>query len=517
MTIALHTTGRAILFVVLATLAGCASIDFDAYKEASFAPANTRDTYLGRNVAPLLEQGRSGESAFYVVEDGLEALAIRLAAAGRAERSIDVQTYLIKNDTTSRLFVGALLRAADRGARVRLLLDDVFTGGEIDSALVVLHGHPNVQVRIFNPFAQRRIRALDGLTNFSRVNRRMHNKTFTVDNQITVFGGRNYADEYFAAHEESDFLDTDVLAIGPLVAEISDMFDEYWNHRLAVPVDEFIRLPEDTEAADRRLRAAIVDAVNEVTDTEYGEALASRIFEERDIYDESVWARYELVYDSPDKIEARRDDEIVSMVPALRAYLESSASEVWVVTPYFVPQRQGVDFIRSLVDKGVAVNVITNSLAANNHWVVHSGYAPYRKALLQAGASLYEVRPDVPYEDGVPETFRSEVTTLHSKLMVFDREKLFVGSFNWDPRSININSEMGVIIESPELGRFYGSNIAAAIDDFAYRLSLDESDKLRWTLGEGDAVVVYDKDPESGWLRRFLAGLVGVLPIKGQL
>ena len=515
---ALKNTRSALLYLVLLSmLSSCATINFDEFKEASYAPPPSTDTFLGRMKEPLMADGKTGQSAFYVVGEGVEALALRIAGAAMAEKSIDVQTYLIKNDTTSKLFVGAMLKAADEGVRVRLLLDDMFTGGVMDDALAVLNSHALIQVRIFNPFAQRRFRTLDGLTDFGRVNRRMHNKTFTIDNQISIMGGRNIADEYFSARIDSDFLDAEVLAFGPIVPEISDMFDAYWNHRLAVPVEQILNFPDDLDAANARLRAAVVEAFDEVADTEYGEALISRIWEERRIYDRVVWADYELVYDSPDKIDANLAQNAKSMVPPLENAIVSAGQELLVISPYFVPREAGIEFLRATVSRGLDVKVITNSLAANNHWVVHSGYAPSRKALLRAGVELYESRPDIPYEDDVPETFRSEVTTLHTKAMIIDRRQVFIGSFNWDPRSLNLNTEMGVIIDSPELGEFYSQQVRSELPWIAYKVKLDEGDKLTWVTEIDGKDVVYTKEPNSSFSQRFLSGLASFLPIKGQL
>jgi putative cardiolipin synthase len=503
--------------VLLSTLSSCATINFDEFKEASYAPPPSTDTFLGRKIEPLMADGKSGQSAFHVVGEGVEALALRISGAARAEQSIDVQTYLIKNDTTSKLFVGALLKAADEGVRVRLLLDDVFTGGVMDDALAVLNSHALIQVRIINPFARRRFRALDGLTDFGRVNRRMHNKTFTIDNQISILGGRNIADEYFSAHPGSEFLDTEVLAFGPIVPEISDMFDTYWNHRLAVPVDQFLNLPDDLDAANEKLRAAVVEAFNEVSDTEYGESLISRIWENHSTFDQVVWADYELVYDSPDKLDASLAQNAESMLPPLEFAIVNAEQELLVISPYFVPREAGIGFLRETVNRGLDVKVLTNSLAANNHWIVHSGYAPSRKALLRAGVELYESRPDIPYEDDVPETFRSEVTTLHTKAMIIDRRQVFIGSFNWDPRSLNLNTEMGVIIDSPELGEFYSQRARSELPWIAYKVALDERDKLIWVTEIDGKDVVYTKEPKSSFSQRFLSRLASILPIKGQL
>ena len=224
------------LVAIIALFGGCATVDFDYPKPASTAYTDTGDTYLGKQLLGLADQ-HPGEAGFYPMVDGIDALASRLLLAERAERTIDAQYYLIKNDIVSHAFINVLLRAADRGVRVRLLVDDIFTGG-YDAGMAGLDSHPNFEIRIFNPFARRSARYMDGITSFSRVNRRMHNKSFTVDNQVTIIGGRNIADEYFGAREDAKFGDLDVMGIGPVVNEVSDMFDSYWNHERAAPIGE---------------------------------------------------------------------------------------------------------------------------------------------------------------------------------------------------------------------------------------------------------------------------------------
>jgi len=234
------------LVIGFALLHGCASVDFDYPKPASNALTDTGDTYYGKQLDGLAEQ-HPGEAGFYPLSNGIDALAARLLLAERAERTLDAQYYLIKQDIVSHAFINALLRAADRGVRVRLLLDDIFTSG-YDAGMAGLDSHPNFEIRIFNPFARRSARFMDGLTNFSRVNRRMHNKSFTVDNQITIIGGRNIADEYFGAREDAKFGDLDVLGVGPVVNDISNMFDTYWNHERAAPIAAFADMPDDPAA-----------------------------------------------------------------------------------------------------------------------------------------------------------------------------------------------------------------------------------------------------------------------------
>ena len=286
--------------LLVALLQGCASVDFDYPKTESHAYQDTGETYLGQQLAAITEGKPAGQSGFYPLGDGIEALAARLVMADRAERSIDAQYYLLKNGVAGRAFLYSLLKAADRGVRVRLLLDDMFTGG-YDRAMAALDSHPNFEIRIFNPFARRKARAVDGVTSFSRINRRMHNKSFTVDNRITLIGGRNIADEYFGARIDAKFGDLDVIGLGPVVQDISDMFDTYWNHERSAPVPAFANMPEDPAAELLRLREELEADRDEVVKTVYAAAVKETVQRFIDANgEEFIWAPYAVAVDSPD-------------------------------------------------------------------------------------------------------------------------------------------------------------------------------------------------------------------------
>jgi putative cardiolipin synthase len=380
------------------------------------------------------------------LSDGIDALAVRLLMAEEAERSIDAQYYLLKDDIVGNAFIDALLRAADRGVRVRLLLDDIFTGG-YDAGMAGLDSHPNFEIRIFNPFANRSARLLDGITSFSRVNRRMHNKSFTVDNQMTLIGGRNIADEYFGAREDAKFGDLDVLAIGPVVNGVSAMFDSYWNHERAAPVAAFAKMPDDPAAELARLRASLEEKRRQITDSIYAAAVKNQVlrYVETDI-DVFTWAPYVLAVDSPDKSFKSRAAEAESITTPLRESLLSAENEMIVISPYFVPRKAGIEAFSEVRGRGIDVTIITNSLAANNQSSVHGGYAPSRKPLLKAGVRIFEVRADADVSGSELVAASGAKATLHTKAFIVDRKELFIGSFNFDPRSANINTELGVII-----------------------------------------------------------------------
>ena len=508
----------AAIALALCLLSGCASIDFDYPRTTSSAIVDTKDTPLGQSLAEFDGIKSDDESGFYPLSDGIDALGVRLLLASTAQKSIDLQYYLIKTDTSSRALIYSLLEAADRGVRVRLLLDDVFTKG-YDFGLAGLDSHPNIEIRIFNPFYRGFAGKLrSGLTNFSRVNRRMHNKSFTVDNQMTIVGGRNIADEYFGAREDAKFSDLDVLGVGPVVQDVSTMFDTYWNHETALPVPAFASMPDDPAAELNRIRDGMDDWRAEVTRTVYGEALRQDI-EKFMATDNSVfdWAPYELVYDSPDKGIKKRSEEADSIRTSLAESLASATKQVVIISPYFVPRKTFTESLVQLKRSGVDVTIITNSLAANNQFTVHSGYRPSRKPLLKAGVKIYEVRPDADVAGAELVAASGAKATLHTKAFLVDDREVFIGSFNFDPRSAYINTESGVIIRSEQLAAQFERAVRESIPYQSYELFLNEDDKLRWRDPRPGVDKIWDKEPETTWGQRFAVGFVALFPIRGQL
>jgi len=503
------------LLVVLAVLAGCASVDFDYPKTESTAIRDTQNTNLAGDINESIEFA-PGESGFFLLTDGIEALAARLLMAKHAERSIDAQYYLITSDSIGTAFIGSLLEAADRGVRVRLLLDDIQTQG-YDAGMAALDSHPNFAVRIYNPFSGRGSRA-SAITEFSRVNRRMHNKSFTADNQITIVGGRNIAAEYFSAREDVNFGDADVVAVGPVVHDVSDMFDTYWNSRAALPVPAFAKMPDDPGAALVALRERIAEVVEELKTTKYADAFKESLQDVTDTdISEFTIAPYELAYDSPDKTDKKLAAEAENITTTLGAAIMRGEESLTVISPYFVPLKSGIEFLTGLQERGVQVTIITNSLAANNHSVVHSGYTPSRKPLLKAGVRIYEVRSDASIAGADRGTQGAALATLHTKGFIVDDRELFLGSFNWDPRSVDINTELGVIMKSPEMARAVASSIEAQRDANTYEVILNDKGQVRWVDRSGDEEIILDKEPQTGWWRRFTVGFYRILPIKSQL
>ncbi len=513
----MNKTFRILPVALLLFFSGCASIDFDYPRERSTYVADTSDTFLGREVEPYVAMQTEGESGFRVLSDGIDSLAVRLLLAEQAEASIDVQYYLIKDGIVGRAFIRSLLRAADRGVRVRLLLDDMFTAGH-DIGIAALDSHPKFEIRIFNPFQRGTLgRLASAATSFNRINRRMHNKSFTVDNQVAVVGGRNIADEYFGAREDSAFGDLDLLAVGPVVQDVSNMFDSYWNHEAALPIPAFIDKPDDPQAELDAIREGLKTAMDEVADSRYAGAVTARVEDfinpDASLFD---WAPYQLVVDSPDKGIKKRAKNSASITTPLFASIGSAKQELLIVSPYFVPRKTGVEQLVAFKQTGIDITIVTNSLAANNQFTVHGGYAPARKPLLEAGIRIFEVRPDAEVSGTEFIDASGATATLHTKAFAVDRSEVFIGSFNFDPRSAYINTELGIIVRDPDLGERMVSNAFEDLPKQAYEVFLDERDRLRWKTLEDGREVIFDKEPETTWGQRFAAGFARIIP-KGQL
>ena len=481
-------------------------------RRSSYRYADTRNTALGAMSALVSETGPM-RSGVYRLKSGREALGARLALIDAAEISIDIQSYLIRYDIAGNLLSQRLIAAARRGVRVRLLMDDALTPGS-DDGLTVLDGHEGIEVRVFNPFPRYRSRLLSFLLNFNLLNRRMHNKSFTVDNAVTIVGGRNIADEYYQTSETDEFLDEDLLATGEVVDAVGESFDEYWNAREACPV-HFLR-PGLPEAEAEAVIQNGVSLLSEPRTQQYIASLDVNFAMQLVNGDIPIdKAHAEAIYDEPAKIRSLVGTRASRTIIFLHQLVSGAENEVIIVSPYFVPRRQGVDFLSTLVQKGVRVVVITNSLASTNHSSVHAVYARYRKRLLRQGIELYELSSQHPEAGSIPDGARK--LTLHSKVAIVDRRAAFVGSFNLDPRSVFLNTENGLAIECAELAGEMAGAIMQAIPSLGYRLSLTERSRLNWSREGEDARLVYRTEPETRFARRWLARLMGLLPIESQM
>lgn len=505
---------RLTLLSLLLLVAGCVGVPFDYPKTGSnFLPADP-NTPIGRTSHNWLAE-HPGQSGFIALPNGTSALGARLRLMAAAESSIDAQYFILKRDLAGSLFVTKMLRAADRGVRVRLLVDDVFSSG-IDRGLTLLDSHPNIEVRLFNPLSRQSFKYWSYLWTFDRANRRMHNKSFTVDGGMSIVGGRNIGEEYFELKKSVMFEDYEVLAIGPVVDEISAGFDQFWNSELAVPIAAFeVKYdPADLDLA----RDYIRDKAEEGEQGIYSQAVNSTLL--REILEgraEPVVAKAEMVTDSPEKLlNAVGERELATLAVEIGQRLRAAEREILIITPYFIPKDSGVELLESIAARGVRVIIVTNSLASTNHVAVHSAYRKYRKRLLQAGVEMHEIRSDFIGKD-VDWGHKPGGVTLHSKASVFDRETIFVGSLNFDPRSILINTEMGLFIDTPEKAELFAQRLIDDLPRITWKVELDEKGRLRWTYDWQDEYLVVYKEPQSSWGRRFMSGFYGILPIEDQL
>ncbi|WP_244193948.1 phospholipase D family protein [Bordetella genomosp. 12] len=479
--------------------------------------ADATATRLGQAIAPRVAQ-HPGLTGIHSLPDAYDAFAARMVLARTAQRTLDVQYYIWHGDMTGTLLLEALHQAAERGVRVRLLLDDNGTSG-LDDTLAALSQHANIAVRLFNPFVVRRPKAIGYLTDFKRLNRRMHNKSFTADNQATILGGRNIGDEYFGATDGVLFADLDVMAVGPVVQDVTDDFDRYWNCVSAYPVERLLpaapagaltRLVSAAEAVERDPKAeAYMKALGET-------ALVTQLLQGQLPLE---WSPAQLVSDDPAKVLGKaRDKDLVAN--QIKAIIGEPQSHVELVSPYFVPAAQGTAAFGALTQRGVRVRVLTNALEATDVSVVHSGYAKRRKALLAHGVQLFEMRragQSVRRHHSLGR-FGSSGSSLHAKTFAVDGRRAFVGSFNFDPRSATLNTELGLIIDSPALAESITHTFDTRINADAYHALLDQDGKLYWQEPTPDGQCIRrDTEPGSSLGLRILVWFLALLPIDSML
>ncbi|MCB5191453.1 phospholipase D family protein [Methylobacillus arboreus] len=508
---------RCIVIVLVMPLVACGLPQVrDSDKPPSFAlkPDEVADTMLGKAMRPL-KDAHPGESGIMPLLDAYSAFAARMLLTNSAQKTLDVQYYIWRNDNTGILLLEGLRKAAERGVRVRLLLDDNgITGRDMDTRLAALDSHPLIQVRLFNPFPFRTFKPLGFLTDFSRLNRRMHNKSFIADNLVTIIGGRNVGDEYFGATDGVLFSDLDVMAIGSVVDDTSQDFDRYWASASAYPVS--VLLPKSEESALQNLSQAAANAEKTVTGEGYLKALRDSQFI-RDFLDgqqEFDWAKVELISDSPQKITGDAEEEDM-LIFSLARILRDPKSSVDLVSPYFVPTQAGVDGLSALAKRGVNIRILTNALESTDVAAVHAGYAKWRKPLLQAGIQLYEMRSqgNMNNMSDYLGPFGSSGSSLHAKTFTVDASRVFIGSFNFDPRSARLNTELGFVIESPALAKRVEEAFKSDVPQSSYEVRLDESERLYWVSYQDGVEQRYKVDPGTTLLQRFLVRVLSVLPI----
>lgn len=493
--------------------AGCASVPLDRPKSMSHSNADNSGTAYGQLMSgwQALHDGKSGFFPFVL---GRDALGARLEIAEKAEQSIDLQYFLMKDDEAGAVMSKALWRAAERGVRIRFLLDDVFTTAP-DRSLLALNEHPRIEIRLFNPVSRRGLHALNFVGHFRRANRRMHNKSFTADNAISIVGGRNIADEYFQLEADAAFSDFDILAFGPVVQEVSASFDTYWNHSLAIPINQLTMHAHDRQGSTPKSRHTSDASEQEQEQKIYDQAVGKGLIHRLATGEEELFvARGRVIADDPEKLQNAVGTDQMRLATELGSILSEAQRELIFISPYYVPGNDGVEFLERLIAKGVRAVVVTNSLASTNHIPVHSAYSGYRKKALRAGIELYEVRANAGgaiATEGTPSHL-----TLHTKLIVIDRRYLFVGSPNLDPRSLEINAEMGLMIDSRELSELVAAGLFSDLPNVAYRVALSERGTLEWHSDRDKHPSTIKSEPLSTRWRRFKAWVLRIVP-DGQL
>ena len=514
------TRTLALLLIALAALTtGCASLPPPQGRVASAALTETADTRLGRATAPIVAM-HPGLSGIHEFPEPHDAFAARVLLAVAAEKSLDVQYYIWNGDEVGTLLFEALWRAAERGVRVRLLLDDANTGG-LDATLAALDAHPNIELRLYNPFVYRGSRAVGYLTDFTRLNRRMHNKSFTADNQASVVGGRNIANEYFGVGSGINFADIDVLAVGPVVQEVSREFDLYWNSASAYPAAGFVGAAGADGAVNLQARFAATH--DDPVAVDYIKAVreATLITELHNRQLAIEWTTAQVMRDDPAKTLDATERTDVLLFPELMRQLGRPEKSFDIVSPYFVPGDEGTAMLSDLARRGVKVRVLTNSLAASDESIVHAGYMKRRRDLLRAGVELFELKPTAADDSmKVQGRFGSgKVAGLHAKTYAVDRARIFVGSFNFDQRSARLNTEMGIVIDSPLLAGKLGGFFDVPVPDIAYEVHLaPNGDDLIWIeRSAAGGEKRYDVDPETDAFMRWKVQLLSRLPIDWML
>ncbi|MGZ5269812.1 MAG: phospholipase D-like domain-containing protein [Ramlibacter sp.] len=512
--------------LLLLATAGCALLPAHVDRIPTSALKDTAQTRIGRTVSPLTS-AHPRESGAYALFSARDAFAARWTLATHAERSLDVQYYIWRPDTSGSLMAHALREAAERGVRVRVLLDDANTSG-LDEDIAAIAVHPNIQVRLFNPFANRSWRAGDFIGDFGRVNHRMHNKSFTADNRVTVVGGRNIGDEYLGAESRVAFSDLDLMVIGPVVNEVSAAFDAYWNSAAAYPVGSL--LPAPSAAAVAEIEDEWVRRRSGRMAAEYLEAARKLSLVERMRSGTLplAWGPARVLSDDPAKVLGASGRSNVGIQWDLRAAFGMPRRELLLVSPYFVPGQVGSAMLAELAARGIQVSVLTNSLAATDVPATYAGYLRYRDLLLRAGVHVYELKPSAQaavLADGREDRWRgiagssggSSTASLHAKTFVVDRQRVFVGSYNLDPRSARLNTEMGVVMDSPELAGQLADTFNAYIAQDAYELRLDGGGAVTWIERTAAGEVRHASTPGTGTLRKWWIHLLGVLPIEWLL
>jgi len=512
---------RLALLAVGALLGGCATLRSDYVRTPSSAVPPEFDTDSGRYVRAELDR-HPGKCGFRLLVSSTDALMSRVWLIDHARHSIDLQYFVFDNDATGRLMAQRLLAAADRGVRVRLLLDDVALKNE-DRLLGALDAHPQIEVRVFNPFRTREPSLPSKLVQFilegRRLNRRMHNKSMIVDGFVAVLGGRNIGDPYFDAGEDSNFRDLDVITIGPVVGLTARAFDEYWNSNAAYPVEAY-RTTRNSRADLSALRPELSGAVRAFAQSDYAQAVLEELPNGAtgDRPGRWLWGDGTLLVDQPQKIETDHDVPAMRIGPKVKQAIDRAQRELLLISPYLVPSRRGTRYLTGLTRRGVAIRVLTNSLASTDEPAAEAGYARARRSLLEGGVQLYELQPSPDERQRLTAAGGSSGVSLHAKAIVVDRRFVFIGSMNLDPRSKLLNTEMGVLVDCPalaeEVARFFER---AADPRSSFHVQLGKTGGLTWSWDDHGNLITSGRDPQVRPSRKLEFEVLRLLPIQGLL
>jgi len=520
--------------IVLLAAAGCASLPPGSgyRKEPSSAFAHPEETRLGRRFDADGSE-HSGNSGFRIIPVGADGFLVRMQIINAAERSLDLQYFIFRGDDTGRLLTGAVLGAADRGVKVRMLVDDGDTDPG-DEQVTRLAAHPRIEVRIFNPFAYRghlaAVRAAEFALNSRRLDYRMHNKLLVVDDAVALIGGRNIGDPYFQLDPDSQFADDDVFTIGPIVRQLSASFDEFWNSALAIPVAALgAASPSSRELREQRTQLSLPSQISKPDAIDYAARVAAGEPFEGITAGRLplVWAHARLVSDSPDKKKVE-DGALVGRLMHREVADAALAcrQELLMITPYLIPGTEGMKLIETLRARDVRVRILTSSLESSTVLPAQAAYMHYRLALLKDGVDLHEIRSLLGNASGSGQTAsisRYGNYALHAKLFVFDRRRLFIGSMNFDQRSMHLNTEIGLLIDSPELAQQLAARFEAMVQPVnAYQLALRPAGDaappaLLWRTQEGSRSVDYDREPARSDWQRFRVNGLALLPLDDEM
>jgi putative cardiolipin synthase len=504
-----------LLLILALSASGCATLPPAAPQPPSFALPPAQSGALATVHSQVTDDLAPDESGFLALTHNQSALAWRLTLADHATRSIDAQYYIWDDDEAANLLFERFLKAADRGVRVRLLVDDLLLAAK-DASLSAISHHPNFEIRLYNPGAVREStvgRLGEFMLNFKSMNRRMHNKLFVVDNRVAIIGGRNIGNPYFGLADKFNFLDLDVLTVGPVVEEISSAFDAYWNAELAYPTSAM--KVDDPEAVLARIREELAEylAMHRETLASYRVEPGQGSAELRQLPDRLATGEAHFLQDQPVDFDGQ-----THRLADMLAYLaEPSHTELIMVSPYLIPVSGFLEDLAELSTEGVQTRLLTGSMGSNNHTVAHSHYKKYRRRILDTGAELYEFRHDpaasITLITDVPPV-QAGFVAMHIKALVGDRQRCFIGSLNLDPRAIEINTENGLYIQSPVLCGDLADYFDTLMNpDNAWRVRLGEDDRLHWDSSDGSVTL----QPARGFGQRIADFFYRLLPIESQL